>query len=354
MYWAFISYSSSDQRVASWLFRKLENYTVPNEFRGATANEMGVAIEKYLRPIFRDRDELAGSEKLSEDIQEALRNSLNLIVLCSPSSSSSLWVNKEIEDYRRLRPNGHILPIIIKGEPNSENSSEECFPPALRLPVEPLAGDFRKDGDGRERGFLKIAAAIIGTNFDKLYQRHERRRRKVRLFLGFFATSLILMFASLTMFAFYQKDIAKDQADYSEAQSRAIAGYAAPYLNQQKAELNLERESLSKEIPSEYRSIKIGFARLKNIDEKISVIENLVSKESRYHPMPAEFERYLGAENDYAEMYIFHCCNRRVITGDGKPLQFRPDGCKQSPYIKQGGKDFLVWAKSRVSDISGN
>ena len=54
-----------------------------------------------------------------------------------------------------------ILALILDGEPNASSTpgadkSMECFPPALRSPAEPLAGDLRKEGDGRERGFLKI------------------------------------------------------------------------------------------------------------------------------------------------------------------------------------------------------
>jgi hypothetical protein len=33
-YWAFISYSSKDQKWGEWLHRRLENYPIPPEFRG--------------------------------------------------------------------------------------------------------------------------------------------------------------------------------------------------------------------------------------------------------------------------------------------------------------------------------
>lgn len=216
-FWAFVSYSSRDRKWGTWLHGRLENYPIPEEFRGTEIFD-GAILGKNLRPVFRDRDELAGSSNLGPAILDALRASRFLVVLCSPNSANSAWVNKEIEDFRTLDPknNDRILALILEGEPNASSNPDldsalECFPPALRYPAEPLAGDMRKDGDGKERGFLKILSGISQLNFDTLYRRHERLQRKKRLLFAGIASAVILALSYLTVFAFAQKREAETQ-----------------------------------------------------------------------------------------------------------------------------------------------
>ena len=90
-YKAFISYSHTDEQTARWLHRYLENYRMPRALNG------GGAAQKRLRPIFRDREELASSVSLSESIKTALMRSEALIVVCSPAAAQSKWVNEEIQ-----------------------------------------------------------------------------------------------------------------------------------------------------------------------------------------------------------------------------------------------------------------
>ena len=145
-YWAFISYSSKDRRWGTWLRKRIENFTVPKDLRGHEFTD-GTKLGKHLRPVFRDRDELPGADNLTEKIEQALQDSRYLIVLCSPNSAKSKWVNKEVENFRLRGKESNILTLILTGEPNSGDPSSECFPPALRHPVEPLAGDLRKGGE---------------------------------------------------------------------------------------------------------------------------------------------------------------------------------------------------------------
>ena len=221
-FWAFISYSSLDKKWGAWMHKKLENYPIPSDFQGEELFD-GAVLGKNLRPIFRDRDELSGSAELGPAIMEALEKSRFLIVLCSKNSAKSEWVNKEIEDFKTLKQgNGQrILALIIDGEPNAtssnkSDSAEECFPPALRYPLEPLAGDLRKEGDGKERGFLKVLAGITQLSFDKLYRRHERAQQKKRVLLGITAVTIIALLSFLTIFALNQKKEAETQKGIAE------------------------------------------------------------------------------------------------------------------------------------------
>lgn len=233
-YWAFISYSSKDRRWGKWLHRKLENYPIPAEFQGHQIFD-GAVIEKNLRPVFRDRDELAGSSNLGAEILKALQASRFLVVLCSKNSAKSKWVNKEIEDFRALKKGNRILALILDGEPNSTNPKEECFPPALRYPLEPIAGDLRKEGDGKARGFLKILAGIAQVGFDDLYKRHERIQARKRLVAGITGFFLIILFAGMAAYAF-QKQIQaeRNRAETEHLKSEAIISLAKTRLREAK------------------------------------------------------------------------------------------------------------------------
>jgi hypothetical protein len=119
-YFAFLSYSHKDKEVADWLHDELEEYIVPHGLAGRLTQN-GV-IPKRLRPIFRDRHELAAADDLGEEIVAALASSQYLIVLCSPDAAKSQWTNAEIEMFKRTRPDGCVLAAIARA-----NRSQATF-----------------------------------------------------------------------------------------------------------------------------------------------------------------------------------------------------------------------------------
>ncbi len=221
-YWAFISYSSADKRVAKWLRRRLESYLIPADYRPQGDKE----LPQYLRPVFRDRDELSGASNLGPALKEALEQSRFLVVLCSPNSARSKWVDMEIEDFRKLHGADRVLALILDGEPNASSNDAlddglESFPPALRYPHEPLAGDLRKEADGKERGFLKVFSGITGIPFDALYRRHERAQRRKRIIWSTAGLSLIVVLSGLTISSIIGFKRAKEQEAIAIAAANA-------------------------------------------------------------------------------------------------------------------------------------
>jgi hypothetical protein len=97
LYEAFISYRhvERDRRWAEWLIEALETYRTPNELQ-----KLGVAPR--LRKIFRDEDEVPASSDLNDQIRQALVASRFLIVVCSPYTPRSAWVQREIEIFNEL------------------------------------------------------------------------------------------------------------------------------------------------------------------------------------------------------------------------------------------------------------
>jgi hypothetical protein len=183
-YWAFISYSHRDSTAAERLHRFLETYVVPARLVGSKGSH-GV-IPKRLYPVFRDRDELPGAADLGARLRESLEASRSLVVVCSPASAASKWVDAEVRTFKAMGRADRVLCLVVDGEPN------DSFCPALRVAVdsegkltdtvaEPIAGDAREGKDGEERARIKIVAGILGVGFDELYAREIRRRRATRI-----------------------------------------------------------------------------------------------------------------------------------------------------------------------------
>lgn len=179
-YYAFISYSHKDEEWAKWVQHEFEHYHLPTTLNGC---ELENLPDKF-RPIFRDIDELSGGE-LKPQITHALRLSAYLIIICSPNSAQSPYVNDEIRQFIEVGKEAgidnilNIFPFIIEGIPHSkENPVNECFPQALRdLPSELIAGDVTKHG--REHAFVKILSGTLhdaGVSFGMLWNQFEKDR----------------------------------------------------------------------------------------------------------------------------------------------------------------------------------
>ncbi len=122
-YWAFISYSSRDRAWARWLQRAIENHAVPRRLMGRST-PAGPAPQR-LRPVFRDRTELAADADLAGRVQGALEQSAYLIVVCSPDAAASRWVDEEIRRFRAVHGEGRILAVIVAGSPGGDQ--QDCF-----------------------------------------------------------------------------------------------------------------------------------------------------------------------------------------------------------------------------------
>lgn len=227
-YRAFISYSHKDAGWSRWLHRALESYRLPSALVGRTTS--AGPIPARLGPIFRDREELASSHDLSGRILDALAASSHLIVICSPNSAKSRWVNEEIKSFQRLGRAERILCLIIDGEPGS-GDERECFPPALRALkrdtpdgpkcAEPIAADIRSEGDGRGNAKLKLIAGLVGVNLDALKQREARRRQ--RQLLGITAASVAGMIFTVALSLIALK--ARHEAERQQAQAEGLVEF---------------------------------------------------------------------------------------------------------------------------------
>ena len=106
-YRAFISYSHANISSAKWLHRELEQFRIDKDLVGQlTATG---TIPRTLRPIFRDRDDFTAGHTLTEQTLAALDASAALIVLCSPQSAVSRYVNEEIRLFKCASRTGRLF-----------------------------------------------------------------------------------------------------------------------------------------------------------------------------------------------------------------------------------------------------
>lgn len=100
----YIAYSQrSDSATARALERGLENLARPWNRRRALH-------------VFRDDSVLSLTPELWSSISNALLESDWLIVLASPESAASVWVNREISYWLETKPASHILLILTGGD----------------------------------------------------------------------------------------------------------------------------------------------------------------------------------------------------------------------------------------------
>ena len=193
-YIAFISYRHLplDMEVAAKVHRTIEHYVIPKALRKDGRKQLGY--------VFRDKEELPVSRELTENIREALDNSEYLIVICTPDTGKSAWVQREIELFLEAHDRDKVILVLAAGTP------EESFPEPLTQVrnadgeivrhYEPLAANIVASNRlERSRLFrteiLRVLAVLVGCSFDDLYRRDKRYRRQ-RLIFALAAACFIL------------------------------------------------------------------------------------------------------------------------------------------------------------------
>lgn len=234
-YTAFISYRhlKPDAQIAKSIHTMIETFKAPKEFY------IDGKPPKFR--VFRDREELTTSS-LADSLDEALRSSKFLIVICSKRLPLSEWCNKEVKQFISMNGVDRVIPVLIEGEP------QDSFPHALKdykietvsetgetivetkeilaaelRPAEVLDPDFmgyealEKSNPTKLEQLTKdatallktekyrIMAAILGVSYGDLKQRDKERRQKQLLISSAIACALLLFFG-IFMFNAYQNE----------------------------------------------------------------------------------------------------------------------------------------------------
>lgn len=195
-YFAFISYNSHDTVWGKRLQRKLENFRLPSTL----CREYGWA-RNPLKPVFFAPTDIQPGG-LSSELQERLRASKYLVVICSPYSAQSEWVGREISYFYSLGRADNIHFFIVDGVPHSGDKATECFNPVVsELGLPEILGAnihekvYRWSWLNKERAYVQLISKLLGIEFDAIWQRHKRRliEKSVAWVIGLIAVLVLVM-----------------------------------------------------------------------------------------------------------------------------------------------------------------
>ena len=232
-YKAFISYSHAiDDRLAPALQASLQRFAKPwNQLRAMR--------------VFVDKASLSANPGLWSTIEAALADSEYFILLASPSSAQSFWVQKEVETWLQLGRANRLLIVLTGGEIRwslqdraVDAAATTALPGVLQgvLQEEPLYTDLQWV---RQEEHLSLqdprftdavaglAATIRGISKDDLYGEHVAQHRKVvRLRRVVIAALAVLTAGAVTAasLAVLQRNEARRQAQI--ALGRQLAAQA--------------------------------------------------------------------------------------------------------------------------------
>ena len=198
----FISYKHGDydSKISGYIQKKLENYKIPKEIQKRSG-------KTKITKVFRDKEELSVTVDLSQEIEEQLKNTEYLIVMCSPASKKSRWVNQEVQTFIKHRGWEYVLPVLIEGEPC------DAFPDILNE-REMLAADMRGKNFNEAKKkcnqeILRLIAPALGCSYDEL-----RQRNKLYAARRMAAAALILSVTALGFGAYAWHQSVKIQENY--------------------------------------------------------------------------------------------------------------------------------------------
>ncbi|MBQ1733621.1 MAG: toll/interleukin-1 receptor domain-containing protein, partial [Lachnospiraceae bacterium] len=174
-YNAFISYRHSeiDNKIASEIQTQLERFKIPKQIQKKTG------IKRFDR-IFRDKEELPTTSDLKHDIENALKVSDFLIVICSERTHESLWVQREIETFLKYHSKEEVFTVLVDGEPGdvipdillhqtvTRQLSDGTYATFEEL-AEPLSCDYRMPvRKARKEELPRLVCSMLHCTYDEL------------------------------------------------------------------------------------------------------------------------------------------------------------------------------------------
>lgn len=241
-YAAFISYSRKDTPFARALEKALDNYKPP-KIEGLPQQRLNV---------FRDENDLIGADYFKA-IDGYISNSARLILVCSPRSGHSQYVNDEVKRFAEKNGAENIIPVIIDGIPNNEveegrgREEDKAFPPALcEALAMPLAIDYLKFDPAkekvnkglRENSWYSILARIFEVSREEIEQRDKKRQQRQRRIRGAIAGVVAVVVIALLAWGWITEiDKRKaEERDRNYTQAKTFEEKAGRALQEQSSE----------------------------------------------------------------------------------------------------------------------
>jgi sugar lactone lactonase YvrE len=296
-YVAFISYRhiQPDFEIASQIHKAIENFKVPKELDPH-------GKYKDMR-VFRDREELT-TKDLSESLDEALRESEYLIIICSRKTPDSPWCTREVEEFKKYHEDSKIIPILIEGEPYESFNEELQNLKSVFIDdkgeeqvrdLELLAADLRPD-EVKKLDFVgyeylekndkakfeslrkeslkilkqseiyRIMATILGVNFGDLKQRHKERRLRTIIASTVAAALILLAFGISMTNLYFQAERAKQTATQQTSMMVLKSADTAISEGNRAFSLLVSKEAMKNITPDmeNYNQLEANYTRILN------------------------------------------------------------------------------------------
>lgn len=311
-YVAFISYNQHDTAWGKRLLRKLENYRMP-----ATLCRDHGWERQPIRPVFFAPYDIQPND-LSEELKARLRDSKNLIVICSPHSAKSRWVGLEIEYFHSLGRADNIYFFIVDGEPNSNDEEQECYNPKIKelgldskLGVNVNEKVFRWSYYNRERAYIQLITKLLGIEFDSLWQRH---RRQLALDILGVAATVVAVFALLLCALIYYRPINLSVS----LEQRTPANASLPDIEEGTITLYLPNDTIVRPIESSRHPIMFPNIPRNMMDKRARV----VVKGGYFYTTDTTLNLAEKVSVPIVrDSTIFGCVKFRLVDGDFRPIK---------------------------------
>lgn len=280
-YDVFFSYRHRplDSEITQKLFNLAENYRLPSSLRGKGMH--GV------RRAFRDTEELPVSRILTDTIDDALRSTECLVVVCSTDTPSSEWVDREVAAFIELGRADHVFPILISGDP------ETSFPASMKLipDIEDRLMDIRTEGNDTRKmmslaatEMLKVIACVAGCTEDELVREHRIEQNSRMVKRGIYAAAAFVLILAVSLSLMIRAQEFREEAGKREAASMKIL-----------SELTYGLPDRLADVPGSFSRIKdILYSNTEDINRILRLTKN---KEAGEYEAAVNYEKLATAES---------------------------------------------------------
>lgn len=306
---------------------------------GGLAPALQAGLQRFAKPwywirairVFRDATGLGVTPSLWGSIERALRHSAYFVLLSSPGSADSKWVEQEVDWWLRNRSADHLLLVRTDGEIVWDNAARDFdWARTTALPRR-LAGAFQQEPHfldlrwARARSDLslrhptfadaiaRLAATLRGVPLDELIGEDIRQHRKTVRMLAVAGVALAGV-AGVALVAAVQGNRAWRTSERLVAQEKTASALEA-------------RVKLSRRLATESLNQQAA-------DRELSIL--LASEAVRLHPSPeAESALRRSLEQDLLPILVLqgfreHACyarfspvDTRILTWGDEPAQLR-------------------------------
>src|SRR5215510_1559234 len=305
--------------------------------------------------VFRDKTSLSANPHLWSSIEEALGQSEYFVLLASPLSAKSPWVQREVQWWLSNRDSTKIIILLTDGELAWDAATQDfdwnrttALPSHLRgrFSEEPLYVDFRWSHDSNQlslrhtqfrSAILDIAETIRGIPKDELDGEDVRQHRRAR----WLATTAVLGILAFAIAAAWQAVVATCQRHRADAQTveankqRDRAQKGEKDANEQR-DLAEERRKQAERENQIARSRELSVSALGQLNNDPELAMLLAVEAGKVTQTPEAEE---ALRQSLLEAHL-----RRVIAakqGNVESLDFSPDGRKLATAGQNGSAK--VW-----------